>query len=92
MILRKRDLERIFRKLCIEERKSKHHIRGYLIYEGKKILSLHYSFGRGDMPGRISEKFRKSLNASAEELEGLVECSIDGDQYIELLRKKGIIQ
>lgn len=91
MALRTRDLEALFRKFRVEKRRSTHHIRGFVVVDGRKVLPVHYSFGRAEMPGHVSEKFRKSLRISKGELERALECTFGFDDYIEALRRQGLL-
>lgn len=88
MQLTTRDAEVIFRKLEVELIHSTHHIRGYVFHDGRRILALHYSFGRKPFPGRTSDKFRRSMHLSEFELRQFVECSLTRDEYIALVLQR----
>ncbi len=60
MQLKKQEVQKIFKKLNLEVR-STNHIYGWLVVDGKRILLVHYSFGRGNIPAKISEKIRGQL-------------------------------
>jgi hypothetical protein len=85
-----RDLERIFRKLAIETKESKHHKAGFLVVDGRRVLPLHYSHGRKPMPGHVSEKFRKATKLNSKEFAKLTDCSMTRDDYLALLRQRGV--
>lgn len=86
------DAESIFRKLEFDCRPpSKHHVRGWFVHEGKKILKAYYSFGRGTMPARVGDKFRQSLKVNEGQFTGLRDCPMDKLQYIEVLKEKKMI-
>lgn len=91
MQLSVRDLEELFRKLRIESKKSSHHIAGYLVVDGRRVLPLHYSHGRKPMPGHVSEKFRKSTRLDRIEFSELKDCTMSREQYIGVLRDKGVL-
>ncbi len=85
MQLTTRDAQVVFRKLDVEEVQSTHHVRGFVKINGVRVLPLHYSRGRKPFPGHTSEKFRKSLLATVEEIQALVSCSLDGPEYLSRL-------
>ncbi len=86
----KRDAEKIFSKLEIKSVDT-HHVRGWLVYEGRKILKIYYSHGKGSMPGRIGDMFRQSLRVNEPQFCGLRDCPISREQYIGILKQKGLI-
>jgi hypothetical protein len=91
MQLTTNDAQRVLKKLAFEVVECKHHVRGFLIVDGKKLFPVHYSFGKKDLPGDIPHRFRRSLNLSLQEFGELVGCSIDRTKYLALLREKGIL-
>lgn len=76
-------------KLELELVECKHHIRGFVMIDGKRLFCVHCSFGNKEMPGHIPHKFRRSLRLSQEEFEVLRGCTMGPKQYIELLKTKG---
>lgn len=85
------ELKRIFNKLEIEPKQSTHHVAGWLVVDGKKILALHYSRGHKDMPGHVPHRFRKALHLKTDEFQVFKRCRMDKDEYLELLRERGIL-
>lgn len=57
--MKKREIEKIFRKLDLKVRNTGHNY-GWLVLDGKKILRVHYSQGR-DIPDNIVNKVRGQL-------------------------------
>ncbi|MCJ7445201.1 MAG: hypothetical protein MUO26_11880 [Methanotrichaceae archaeon] len=47
------DIEKIFNKLSLQVRSTSHNY-GWLTVNGKKILRVHYSHGRGDLPDKYN--------------------------------------
>jgi hypothetical protein len=90
MQIKTTDAGRVLKKLQFELVECDHHVRGFFVLEGKKLFPVHYSFGRKDMPGNISHRFRNSLNLSLEEFAELMRCTLDRQAYLEILRKKGL--
>jgi hypothetical protein len=91
MQLSTNDAARVLRKLGVELTECKHHVRGFLTVNDKKVLPVHYSFGKKDLPGDIPHRFRRSLSLSQDEFCVLVGCSMTRDQYLTLLRAKGVL-
>lgn len=83
-----RDAEVVFGKLGIEKVHSSHHVRGYLVHNGVRVLALHYSFGRKAFPGRTSDMFRRSMHLTQSELREFVRCTISRDEYIQILLER----
>ena len=90
MQLKKRDALHIFDKLELEVR-STHHIVGWFVYNGQKILKTRVSFGRGDIPTSIVHKMRGQLKLSASDFKALKDCPLDREGYISILKAKGLI-
>ena len=64
---------------------------GTLYYEGRAILRTRISHGRGDIPSIIVAKLRGQLRVTEEQLRNLVDCTMTYENYIELLRDKGLL-
>ena len=79
------------KKLDVEVVKCKHHVRGYVCYEGKRILPLRCSFGNKDVPGPVPHRFRKSLKLTVREFEELRDCTLSRDDYLVILHRLGLI-
>jgi hypothetical protein len=91
MQLTTREAERIFKKLEVESVKSTHHVRGFVTYKGVRLLPVHYSNGRKDMPGHIPKRFSKSLNLSLSEFAELKRCTMSRETYFEIQAERGLI-
>lgn len=89
--LKKKEAERIFKKLGIKKKNSSHHVRGFVELNGKKVIPLFYSHGNGDMPGNIPNKFRKSLRLNTEEFLLLKNCPMSKDEYLEILKNRIVL-
>ena len=85
------EAEKICNKLQIELVSCKHHVRGFLVVDGRRVLPVHYSNGRKDMPADVPHKFRRSLHIDVEEFFRLLRCTLSRDQYVTLLRERGLI-
>jgi hypothetical protein len=87
----KRDAERIFRKLDLQDKRNTKHVYGWLIVDGKRVLPLHYSHGRGDMPGHVPERFRNAMHLNRGEFAEMVGCTMTREEYVRVLRRRGIV-
>jgi hypothetical protein len=69
------DIERIFHKLKLDVRSTGHRY-GWLTVENKKILRVHYSHGKGDLPDKIVHKIRGQLKLPEKDFRDLVACPL----------------
>lgn len=85
------EIEKIFRKLDLKVRSTGHNY-GWLVVNGKKILRVHYSHGKGDMSGKVVNKIRGQLKLAQNDFKELVSCTLGYDDYLKILKDKGIIE
>ena len=90
MQLKKAEIGKLFDKLKLDVRSTKHRY-GWFTFEGKKILTVHYSHGKGSVPGRVSDKIRSQLKLSQKDFRGLIDCPLTLEDYISILKQKGLI-
>ena len=90
MRIKKAELEKIFKKLKLNVRSTKHRY-GWFTFEGKKILRVHFSHGKGDVPGKVSDKIRSQLRLSQNDFRDLINCPLSLHDYTAILKKKGLI-
>jgi hypothetical protein len=83
------DIGKIFHKLSLELR-STGHTYGWLV-DKKKILRVHYSHGKGDLPEKIMHKIRGQLKLSEKDFKDLVACPLTYEGYLDILKRKGFI-
>jgi hypothetical protein len=88
--MKKVDIERIFNKLSLQVRSTGHQY-GWLTVDGKKILRVHYSHGKGDLPNKIVHKIRGQLKLSEKDFNDLVACPLRYEDYLEILKRKGLL-
>lgn len=88
MQLKKREIQKIFKKLNLEVR-STDHVYGWLVINGEKILRVHYSFGKGNIPAKISEKIRGQLKLDQNNFKGLIKCPLSREDYLKIIKSKG---
>ena len=90
--MKKNGMEKIFRKLNLEIRSTGHNY-GWLILKGKKILRVHYSHGKGDIPGSVINKIRGQLKLSQKDFRDLIITPVyNGERFIEFCIKNVIEQ
>lgn len=87
----KRDAERVFNKLELQQRRNTKHVYGWLIVDDRRVLPLHYSHGRGDMPGHVPDRFRSAMCLTKTEFAAMVRCTMTRDEYVALLRERGVL-
>jgi hypothetical protein len=84
------DINRIFNKLSLQIRSTGHNY-GWLTVSDKKILRVHYSHGKGDLPNKIMHKIRGQLKLSEKDFKDLVECPLTCEDYLDILKRKGLL-
>ncbi|OIP30551.1 MAG: hypothetical protein COW04_01560 [Deltaproteobacteria bacterium CG12_big_fil_rev_8_21_14_0_65_43_10] len=84
------DIEKIFNKLSLQVRSTSHNY-GWLTVNGKKILRVHYSHGRGDLSDKVMHKIRGQLKLSEKDFKNLIACPLTYEGYLEILKRKGLI-
>jgi hypothetical protein len=89
--LLKSDAERIFRKLNLQQRRNTKHVYGWLIVDGKRVLPLHYSYGRGEMPGHVPDRFRAAMHLDRPQFANMVRCTMSREEYVAILRERGLV-
>ena len=61
--------------------------------KGKKILRVHYSHGRGDIAGKVTDKIRGQVKLSQKDFKELIGCCpLSYEDYIKILKQKGFIR
>lgn len=88
--MKKKECKRIFKKLDLKVRSTGHNY-GWLIVNGKKILRVHYSHGKGDIPSKVTNKIRGQLKLSREDFKVLIDCPLSYEGYIKILKQKRCI-
>lgn len=88
--MKKNEMEKIFRKLDLKVRSTGHNY-GWLIVNGRKILRVHYSHGKGDIPSVVVNKIRGQLKLSQKDFIELIKCPLTYEDYLNILKQKGIV-
>ncbi|MGV8123676.1 MAG: hypothetical protein AB2L14_28335 [Candidatus Xenobiia bacterium LiM19] len=89
--MKKADADRIFLKLSLNIR-STSHCYGWLVVNNRKILRVHYSHGKGDIPERVTQKIRGQLKLTLHDFRALIDCSLTREDYLEILKSKNLVE
>ncbi|MDQ1336838.1 MAG: hypothetical protein QG552_3788 [Thermodesulfobacteriota bacterium] len=81
---------KIFEKLELEIRSTTHRYSWFSV-GGRKILRVHFSHGKGDIPGKVTDKIRSQLKLNRKDFRRLIECPLSRDGYESILKDKGLI-
>mgnify|MGYP001568389628 FL=1 len=84
------EMGEIFRKLDLKVRSTGHNY-GWLIVNRRKILRVHYSHGKGDIPSVVVNKIRGQLKLSQKDFLELINCPLIYEGYLSILKQKGIL-
>ena len=87
MQINKNEIGKIFKKLKLEVRSTKHRY-GWFTFQGRKILRVHYSHGKGSIPGRVSDKIRSQLKLTQKDFRDLIDCPLSLEDYEKILKEK----
>ena len=90
MQIKKAELKNVFKKLKLDVRSTKHRY-GWFTFEGEKILRVHFSHGKGEVPGKVSDKIRSQLRLSQNDFRNLINCPLSLHDYTVIIKKKGLI-
>ena len=90
MQINKNEIGKIFKKLKLEVRSTKHRY-GWFTFQGRKILRVHYSHGKGSIPGRVSDKIRSQLKLTQKDFRDLIDCPLSLEDYEKILKEKDLI-
>jgi hypothetical protein len=90
MQLKKREVQHILDKLEMDTRTT-HHVIAWFTFEGQKVLKTRISFGKGDIPSKVTHKLRGQLKLSQADFIALRDCPLDRDGYIAILKEKGLL-
>ncbi len=81
------EFERIVNKLGLKTRNSGDRL-AWFEYNGQTIVRTRRSQGNKEQPG---DKIRQQLKVNEEQLAGLISCVTSFDDYVQILKTKGVI-
>lgn len=82
------EAEAVLEKLEVKWKTSKHHRAGFVYVDGIRSLPVHFSHGRGNMPGHIGDKFRRSLLVKQNEFNELKRCTMSRIEWLRIVRQR----
>lgn len=89
MSIRARDFDLLVNKFGFQTRDTGDK-QAWLEYEGQVVVRTKRSHTRGrDLP--FQHSIRQQLKLNEDELRQALQCTLDRDGYVELLRRKGVI-
>lgn len=86
-----RQAESVFKKLSIDESRSNHHRRGFLVDDmsGCKLFPpIYFNKGKKDIYPNIARKMRLSLRLTDHEFDELMSCRMTKPQYFVVRRSR----
>lgn len=89
MQLKVKQVERIYEKLGMEVTKT-HHKLAFFQYGGKIIIKTRLSNGSGD--AKAIDKIRQDFRLNEKDFCGLRDCPLNKEGYVEILKRKGLIE
>ena len=89
MRIKYQEADNLLAKLRFTPTGKRHHKMFVLIYKGQTVLKTRFSHGQGDMAA--TDKFRGQLKMNENEFRVALDCTLDFDSYIALLRRKAIV-
>lgn len=89
MTIKAREFEVVVSKLRLVTRNSGDRL-AWFEHKGKKILYTRRSYKKGrDLP--FQHSIRQQLKLNEDELKQVIGCQINRDDYVELLKTKGLL-
>ena len=85
-----REVLRVFDKLEMEIREGRDTL-AFFRWKGKIILWTKVPHKRGELKGKLPHFVRQQLRLNETQFRDLIACHIWRDEYVEILRGKGII-
>jgi hypothetical protein len=88
MTIKAKDFDHLVAKLNLKTRNSRD-LLAWFEYKGKKITRTKRSKGSGDLP--MQHSIRQQLKLNEEQLRKAVGCTLTRQDYINILRAKGLL-
>ncbi len=88
MTIRAREFDRIINKFEFTTRRSGD-LLAWLEVDGVKVVRTRRSFKRGDLP--MQHSIRQQLKLNEDQLRQAIDCTLNRDDYIDILRDKNIL-
>jgi hypothetical protein len=88
MTIKAGEFDHLVKKLGLETKDTGDR-HAWFLYEGRIITRTKRSHGKGDIP--MHNKVRTQLKMDEEQFRKAVRCHLTREEYIEILRHKGLI-
>ena len=88
MTIKAQEFDRLAEKLGLRTRDSGD-LLAWFEFEGKVITRTRRSKGSGDLP--MQHSIRQQLKLNEQQLKGVIDCSLHREDYVEILRRKGLL-
>jgi hypothetical protein len=87
-VIKAQEFDRVVEKLGFKTRDGKD-LLAWLEYGGRVVVRTRRSKGSGDLP--FHHSIRQQMKLDAEQLREAIACSLGRQEYIEILRTKGLL-
>ena len=88
--MKTRDILRTFDKLEMEVREGRDTL-AFFRWQGRIILWTKVPHKRGELKGKLRHFIRQQLHLNERQFHDVVTCDIWRDEYVEILRSKGLL-
>ncbi|MGA2158051.1 MAG: hypothetical protein ABSG90_02410 [Dehalococcoidia bacterium] len=88
MTIKSHEFDKLTGKFGLKTRNSGDRL-AWLEYEGKIVVRTRRSNKKGDLP--MQNSIRQQLKLTESQLREAIDCTLTFEQYIEILRSKGLI-
>lgn len=88
MTIKSHEFDKIVGKFGLKTRNSGDKL-AWLEYDGKIIVRTRRSNKKGDLP--MQDSIRQQLKLNENQLRNAIDCTLSFEQYIDILRSKGLI-
>jgi len=89
MTIKARDFDRLVQKLQLVEREGRDKL-AWFVHNGKRVTFTKRSHTRGDLP--FQHHIRQQLKLNEGEFRQLLECVLSREDYVAILKQKGIVK
>ena len=91
MDLTAREIDNAWRKLGYDVDETAADVKAKLVVNGKVVRRTMRSHGRGKISGQIPHFIRQQMSLNEEQFSRAIACPLKAPEYLEILRRKGII-
>lgn len=88
MTIKAQEFDRLIQKLGFQTRKG-NDLLAWFEYEGTIVARTRRAYGSGDLP--MQHSIRQQLKLNEDQIRQVIGCSLNREDYIGILRSKGIL-